>query len=221
MNYDYFIKVVLVGDGGVGKTSLAASMAGERSMIDYVPTIGMDFKVVRHKRDDGSRVKMHLWDSAGDRSFRGILETYCAGVGGAVFVFDITKRDSFRNLEEWVELVRRSRAGREGCSFPMVVVGNKLDLAQRRVVEKDEGIAYAESIGADYIETSARGSIGTEKLTQHLIGKMLRPLQRGDMWDVHMAGRGEGYARLGGDGDCGCCPVWKRWKGWCQRQWGR
>ena len=218
MNYDYFIKVVLVGDGGVGKTSLAASMAGERSMIDYVPTIGMDFKVVRHRRDDGSRVKMHLWDSAGDRSFRGILETYCAGVGGAVFVFDITKRDSFRNLEEWVELVRRSRAGREGCSFPMVVVGNKLDLAQRRVVGKDEGIAYAESIGADYIETSARGSIGTGKLTQHLIEKMLRPLQRGDMWDVPdvMAGRGGSrYARLGGDGDCGCwIALWRRVRNW-------
>ena len=221
MNYDYFVKVILVGDAGVGKTSLATSMAGEQPVVDYIPTIGMDFKVVRQKQSDGSLVKMHLWDSAGEKVFRGILESYCACIGGAVFVFDITKRDSFRSLGEWVALVGRAREGREGCSFPAVVVGNKLDLAQKRVVGKDEGMAFAESIGAEYMETSARGGISTERLTRCLIEKLVRPKQHGDMWGVPdvMAGRGgRKYARLaagGADGDCGCwLALWRRVRNW-------
>ena len=138
-----------------------------------------------------------------------------------MLVFDITKRDSFRNLEEWVALVKRARVGREGCSFPTVLLGNKLDLAQKRVVEKDEGIAFAESIGAEYIETSARGGISTERLTQCLIEKLVRPKQHGDVWGVPdvMAGRaGRRYARLGAggaDGDCGCwLALWRRVRDW-------
>ena len=150
MDYDICVKSILIGDSSVGKSSLLYRYTDHDWNPHYIATIGVDFKVVTFERA-AKVVKLQLWDTAGQERFRTITHSYYRGAHGILLVFDVTNRESFDNLSDWLADVRQY--GVEGS--PMVLVGNKADCANREVKE-EEAQLFAQKLGCQYFETSAK-----------------------------------------------------------------
>ena len=160
------MKVCLLGDGAVGKTALRERYLGKQFSSGYVMTIGADFAVkkTRIMTEEGEKyVKFQIWDLAGQPRFNSVRELYYKGSHGGLLVFDITRRDSFDNLNAWIEeLFKNSGRG----AMPVAVLGNKVDLREEEddCVTKDEALEFAEDLkkkfqfncNIPYLETSAK-----------------------------------------------------------------
>eukprot|EP01064_Diplonema_japonicum_P024115 TRINITY_DN345_c3_g1_i1.p1 TRINITY_DN345_c3_g1~~TRINITY_DN345_c3_g1_i1.p1 ORF type:complete len:214 (+),score=36.78 TRINITY_DN345_c3_g1_i1:64-705(+) len=156
-DYDVLVKTVIVGDSGVGKTSLLSSYitGGGGCCTEYIATIGIDFKVDMIEAR-GKKVKLQLWDTAGQERFRTIGVAYYRGANCVFLVYDVTSRESFDHIVSWVGEIRRNAQP----NVPMYLVANKCDLKSTRSVSSEEGRTVAESIDATYAETSAKTAEG-------------------------------------------------------------
>lgn len=126
MNMGYTIKLVLVGDYRVGKTSLRRSYLGEHFRNNYLPTVGADFSFTEEKIGE-KLFRFLIWDLAGETRFSKVRPMYYKGAYGAIVVFDITNRQNFENIDNWIDdFLKFSR--KENC--PIVIAGNKIDLVQ-------------------------------------------------------------------------------------------
>lgn len=154
---DFLFKIVVVGNSAVGKSSLLGSVCGEHlnDSSVFLPTIGVDFKI--HSLSvDGKSIKLKIWDTAGQERFKCICRSYYKGSHGVIFVYDITDRQSFRDIEDWVKDVERI-AGKE---MDRILIGNKCDAKGERKVSYAEGKQLAEGLGMKFMETSAKMNYG-------------------------------------------------------------
>jgi len=126
---------------------------------NYVSTIGVDFKI-RSIDVDGRAVKLQIWDTAGQERFQSITSNYYHGSHAIAIVYDITNRDSFDHVRKWVNEVDRL-ANPQVCKL---IVGNKIDLEEKRQVRRDEGQAFADSLGVPFLETSAKNSTNVSQM---------------------------------------------------------
>ena len=149
--YDYIFKVLLIGNSDVGKSSLILRYVDQIWNDVFVPTIGVDFKV-KSLQIDNKRVKMQIWDTAGQERFRNVISSYFKGAHGILLIYDITARDSFKELENWLGEVERNATPQ----VLKILIGNKCDLEEKRQITKDEGEAFAIRNGMQFIETSAK-----------------------------------------------------------------
>ena len=149
--YDYIFKVLLIGNSDVGKSSLILRYVDQIWNEVFVPTIGVDFKV-KSLLVDNKRVKMQIWDTAGQERFRNVISSYFKGAHGILLIYDITARDSFKELENWLGEVERNATPQ----VLKILIGNKCDLEDSRQITKDEGEAFAIRNGMNFIETSAK-----------------------------------------------------------------
>nr|MDO8075923.1 GTP-binding protein [Candidatus Freyarchaeota archaeon] len=157
--YDYLFKIIVIGDGAVGKTSLTIRFAHGYFKEDYKMTIGVDFavKTVTVDTRGGVRVaKLQIWDTGGQERFSYIRPLYYRGAMGGLLVFDVTKRESFEHLDGWLEEV-----GRHCSSIPMIMVGNKTDMPGR-AVSVEEALEFAINRNMLYFETSAKEGTNVE-----------------------------------------------------------
>ena len=125
----------------------------------YISTIGVDFKIQSVKLDENTTVKMQIWDTAGQERFRTITSSYYRGAHGIMVVYDVTDRESFDNVRHWLEEIDTN----SGPNVERLLVGNKCDLAAKRMVTHDQGQEFADSIGVRFIETSALASINVDE----------------------------------------------------------
>ena len=149
--YDYIFKVLLVGNSVVGKSSLILRYVDQIWNDVFVPTIGVDFKVKSLEIENKS-IKLQIWDTAGQERFRNVISSYFKGAHGILLIFDITSRDSFKELENWLAEVEKNAS----TQILKILIGNKCDLEEEREISKDEGEAFAMRNGMQYIETSAK-----------------------------------------------------------------
>lgn len=154
-------KIVLLGDGGVGKTALRKSYLGQGFQTKYVMTIGADFSV-KQEIIDGREWKFQIWDLAGQQRFEMVRALYYAGAIGAILVFDVTRPDSLINLKNWIDELH---AHSHRDDVPILIVGNKVDIRHDEShVSTEQGLEFAERIDKElentknvqYIETSAK-----------------------------------------------------------------
>jgi len=150
MSHDFLFKLLIVGESGVGKTCMLLQFADKRFEETFLSTIGVDFKV-REIDVEGKKVKLQIWDSAGQERFRNITSSYYRNCGGIIIVYDITKQDTFVKVTEWIEEVRKYVP-----SSPLLLVGNKCDLVDKRQVSKEEAQDLAKRLGLVFLETSAK-----------------------------------------------------------------
>jgi small GTP-binding protein len=161
------IKVILLGDGRVGKTSLAVRYTHEKFSSSYKPSLGVDFMLKRVLVEE-HRVKIMVFDTAGQEFISSLRKRYYSGAHGAVIVFDVTRRETFENLDNWIKEVRD-----EVGQIYTTIVGNKSDLKEEREVNQEEAIEYANRLGADYMETSALSGENVKDLFQSFIDYVL------------------------------------------------
>lgn len=156
--YDYLFKLLLIGDSGVGKSCLLLRFADDTYTNDYISTIGVDFKI-KTVELDGKTVKLQIWDTAGQERFRTITSSYYRGAHGIIIVYDVTDQESFNNVKTWLQEI--DRFGTAGVL--KLLVGNKNDLTDKKVVDTEVAKEFADSIGIPFIETSALDSSNVEE----------------------------------------------------------
>jgi small GTP-binding protein len=157
-------KIIIVGAGKVGKTSLTIRYAENRFRESYLPTLGVDF-LTKTLDIRGRSVKLQLWDTGGQEFVISLLPYYYSGAAGGVLVFDLTNRNSFNSLDYWLKQIRRN-AG----DIPIILAGNKIDLSQHRKVQSEDAEAFAQRHDLLYIETSAKTGVNVSNLFKHLLG---------------------------------------------------
>ncbi len=157
MPADAVYKIVLIGDTGVGKSSLLLRFADDSFCQSHLSTIGVDFKVRSLRRDDGKIIKLQLWDTAGQERFRTITTAYYRNADGIILVYSSADRNSFENVSHWMSEIQRYS---HGCV--QLLVANKSDLVSSRQVDPSQATEAAESLGIPYIETSAKDALNVE-----------------------------------------------------------
>ncbi|MDH5401700.1 MAG: GTP-binding protein [Candidatus Heimdallarchaeota archaeon] len=156
--FNYTFKILLLGDGAVGKTALVHRFVHGKFSSSYVMTIGME-PYSRYETIQGQKICYSLWDIAGQDRFKVMRGMFFRGAMGSLVTFDLTRRQSFENTINWI-----NEAKQESPDQIFILVGNKYDLEDMREVTTEEAKKFADSIGAiDYIETSALTGINVEE----------------------------------------------------------
>ncbi|XP_064376106.1 ras-related protein Rab-26 isoform X1 [Dromaius novaehollandiae] len=156
--YDLAFKVMLVGDSGVGKTCLlvrfkdGAFLAGS-----FISTVGIDF---RNKvlTVDGVKVKLQIWDTAGQERFRSVTHAYYRDAHALLLLYDVTNKASFDNIQAWLTEIHEYAQQ----DVVLMLLGNKVDSAQDRVVKREDGEKLAKEYGVPFMETSAKSGLNVE-----------------------------------------------------------
>lgn len=160
------MKIVLVGDGGVGKTTLLRRYT-RGNFENPLMTVGADFAVVEYNLSD-EEVTICFWDLGGEKRFRDVAPAFCAGAHGAVLVFDLSRYSSFTSLDEWLRILRNVTG-----DIPIVVVGAKCDL--RRSVTTELAQRYVASKGLDaYFEVSSKRDVGVREAFEYIIDRAVK-----------------------------------------------
>mmetsp|Transcript_57962 Transcript_57962/g.164696 ORF Transcript_57962/g.164696 Transcript_57962/m.164696 type:complete len:206 (+) Transcript_57962:88-705(+) len=150
-DYDHLVKLLLLGDSAVGKSSLLMRFCESRFDSNFVLTIGVDFKskdVARQSR----KLRLQVWDTAGQERFRTITPAYYRAAMGVVITYDITDQNTFDHVEYWVQQLDQHGSD----EVQRILVGNKSDLADLRKVSREDGAALASKYKMAFFETSAK-----------------------------------------------------------------
>jgi len=157
-DYDFLFKLLLIGNSAVGKSSLLLRFSDNIFNESFLPTIGVDFKI-RTFDLTGKTVKLQIWDTAGQERFKTITSSYYKGAHGIILTYDITDKQSFKDIENWLTEVEKFA----NENVIKLLVGNKSDMESSRQVKFEEGKEFADSLGIPFIETSAKNSTNVEK----------------------------------------------------------
>ena len=180
MSYAYLFKYIIIGDTGkihsataqkvfitltdslriigVGKSCLLLQFTDKRFRQQHDLTIGVEFGA-RTIQINEKNIKLQIWDTAGQESFKSITRSYYRGAAGALLVYDITRRDTFTHLTRWLEEVRQNG----NPDMTIMLIGNKSDLDARRQVSTEEGERFAKEHGLIFMETSAKTAHNVEE----------------------------------------------------------
>lgn len=167
--YDHLFKILMIGDAGVGKSSMLLRFTDDSFDTHIQSTIGVDFKV-KHMDVMDKRVKLTIWDTAGQERFRTLTSSYYRGAQGVVMVYDVTRRDSFENLEQWLKEVKLYSPN-NGEGVVKLLVGNKIDLDRK--VPREEADDWARSQGMLFLEASAKTKLGIRQCFLEVVQKIL------------------------------------------------
>ncbi|KAK2993146.1 hypothetical protein RJ640_015333 [Escallonia rubra] len=162
--YDYLFKIVLIGDSGVGKSNILSRFTRNEFCLESKSTIGVEF-ATRTLQVDGKTVKAQIWDTAGQERYRAITSAYYRGAVGALLVYDITKRQTFDNVQRWLRELR----DHADSNIVIMMAGNKSDLNHLRAVQGQDGQSLAEKEGLSFLETSALEAYNIEKAFQTIL----------------------------------------------------
>jgi small GTP-binding protein len=149
---EYRYKIVMLGDGAVGKTAMTTRFTQNFFDADYKRTIGSDFAIKRLTIDDvDAQVTLQVWDLAGQPRFESVRQGFYRGARGGLLLYDVTRRRTFLNVENWKDEAFTNLQK----EIPLILVANKVDLEDSRVVATEEGEEYAKKNNFIYVESSA------------------------------------------------------------------
>ena len=162
------LKVVLVGESGVGKTCIIQQFVDQMFQADQQSTIGGTFNTKIVKCGNDKILRLEIWDTAGQERYRSISQLFYKDANAAILVYDITNKYSFEEIQNyWLSQVRESASE----NIIISIVGNKLDLYEKEAVDQEEAKKYAEDNNAFFAVTSAKNSSGIEDLFIEIVKK--------------------------------------------------
>jgi small GTP-binding protein len=152
------IRITMLGDSAVGKTSLISKFLNQNFDENYLTTIGKDRLEKKVVMEDGNEIKLIIWDTAGQERFHSIATSTIKGSHGIILTFDLTKKSSFKSLESWLNDIKEN-----SNEVPVVIFGNKCDLFENYEVENEEAKKFAERHNLQYFETSAKLNVNVQE----------------------------------------------------------
>eukprot|EP01091_Cochliopodium_minus_P005992 TRINITY_DN1587_c0_g1_i4.p1 TRINITY_DN1587_c0_g1~~TRINITY_DN1587_c0_g1_i4.p1 ORF type:complete len:214 (+),score=52.51 TRINITY_DN1587_c0_g1_i4:20-661(+) len=169
-NSNLIYKIVILGDSGVGKTSILSKYSRDEFNMDTKSTVGVEI-ATRNILVDNVSITAQIWDTAGQERYRAITKVYYRGVRGALLVYDITQKSSFESIENWLKDLK------EGNNTPqeelvIMIIGNKSDLNSAREVTTSEAKKFAENKGLFFFETSASDSSNVQEAFQKIVSEI-------------------------------------------------
>ena len=159
VNFNYLFKYIIIGDSAVGKSNILLRYIHDKFNEEFQSTIGVEFGAKNLKIED-KIYRIQIWDTAGQETFRSITRAYYKNSVCACVVYDITNRNSFQNVKSWIEDCKKQSPK----TVYMVLVGNKVDLEDKREVTSEEGSLYAQKNGMLFFETSAKTGKNIEEI---------------------------------------------------------
>lgn len=163
-DYDLLFKIVLIGDSGVGKSNLLTRFTRNEFNMESRSTIGVEF-ATRTTEIDGKRIKAQIWDTAGQERYRAITSAYYRGAVGAIVVYDISKSESYENVNNWLKELKENA----DANIAVELVGNKSDLAHLRAVPTEEAKNFATENQLLFTEASALNAENVDKSFEQLL----------------------------------------------------
>jgi len=165
--YSMIFKIILIGDSGVGKTNILSRYTSNYFSDSSKSTVGVELGC-KIEEVNGTKVKIQVWDTAGQERYKSITKTYYKGAKGALIVYDISRKESFNNVDKWIGDLKEF--GEEDVC--VILVGNKCDLEDMRQVSTDEVSKKAEQYSVGFCETSALSAKNIDTAFQMLIKKV-------------------------------------------------
>ncbi|XP_062984122.1 ras-related protein Rab-3C [Elgaria multicarinata webbii] len=163
-NFDYMFKLLIIGNSSVGKTSFLFRYADDSFTSAFVSTVGIDFKVKTVFKNE-KRIKLQIWDTAGQERYRTITTAYYRGAMGFILMYDITNEESFNAVQDWSTQIKTY----SWDNAQVILVGNKCDMEEERVISTDRGKHLAEQLGFEFFETSAKDNINVKQTFERLV----------------------------------------------------
>jgi small GTP-binding protein len=173
---EYVIKILTLGDTGVGKTSIIQKFVNDKFSQNMLSTIGVDFqsKIIMI---DNTKVKLKIWDTTGQERFKTLTSQYYNGADGALLIFDVTNKESFERINFWMnELNEKKKLNELG----LLLIGNKIDLVNKRIIDKEEAENFAKNNNLSYYETSALKNININNIIIDIAKQCLNNIKRND-----------------------------------------
>ncbi|XP_073499583.1 ras-related protein Rab-3B isoform X2 [Phyllobates terribilis] len=163
-NFDYMFKLLIIGNSSVGKTSFLFRYADDTFTSAFVSTVGIDFKVKTVYRND-KRVKLQIWDTAGQERYRTITTAYYRGAMGFILMYDIANEESYNAVQDWATQIKTY----SWDNAQVVLVGNKCDMEEERVIATEKGKHLADQLGFEFFEASAKENIQVKQVFERLV----------------------------------------------------
>ncbi|XP_032681878.1 ras-related protein Rab-10 [Odontomachus brunneus] len=166
--YDLLFKLLLIGDSGVGKTCILFRFSDDAFSTTFISTIGIDFKI-KTVELRGKKIKLQIWDTAGQERFHTITTSYYRGAMGIMLIYDITNEKTFENIVNWLRKIDEHA----NEDVEKMILGNKSDMEDKRVVSTEKGEAIAREHGIRFMETSAKMNINIDRAFSELAEAIL------------------------------------------------
>ena len=169
MSDDCVYKVLLLGDSTVGKTCFLLRYCDKRFQEAHLSTIGLDYRLKSMTLESGKKVKLQIWDTAGQDRFRAITKNYYKGANGIILIYDVTNLQTYENVKNWIAQIREE-------ANPNVIIflaGNKIDVSEEeKVVKTEDGKKIADEFNLPFYETSAKNGDNVNKIFEDLVEKV-------------------------------------------------
>jgi small GTP-binding protein len=163
-NYDYIFKILLLGDSSVGKTCFLLRYSDDTFTENHISTIGLDYRFKMVNLENDKKVKLQIWDTAGQDRFRAITKNYYKGAHGIILIYDVTNITTFNNIKTWVSQIKENTTEK----IKIILVGNKIDEEELRKISYAEGQKLASEFDLKFFETSAKKNIRISEVFSHV-----------------------------------------------------
>lgn len=156
-------KLVVLGDSGVGKTTLIHKYVNKEFRADFKSTIGADFTAKEIVVDNNYKIDLQIWDTAGEERFHSVGAAFYRGTDACIIVYDVTSRESFNRIKVWQDDLYMKSGVDDTANFPLIVFGNKKDLEDNREVNLDEATQWSKANRIPVLEVSAKSGENIEE----------------------------------------------------------
>ena len=166
---EFIYKILLLGDSSVGKTCFLMRYIDNTFQEIHMSTIGLDYKIKNVELEDGKTAKFQIWDTAGQDRFRAITKNYYKGAHGIILLYDVTNQKTFDNVKNWIYQIKDEVTDKV-C---IILVGNKIDKEEKRVVSTEQGEKMAQGLGLMFFECSAKTGVNIDLAFNEIIKKII------------------------------------------------
>ena len=197
MSDECVYKVLLLGDSTVGKTCFLLRYCDKRFQEAHLSTIGLDYRLKTMTLESGKKIKLQIWDTAGQDRFRAITKNYYKGANGIILIYDVTNLQTYENVKNWIAQIREE-------ANPNVIIylaGNKIDVSEEeKVVKTEDGQKIADEFNLPFYETSAKNGDNVNKIFEDLVEKVDEIYSK-----LEVANETKNKLYTGGKTRKGCC----------------